>query len=250
MAALAAPLDRANVRQREQGRAKMADLEGWQLIAEANRIFGFDGWQRQTIAVRCVAQGERTIGRDQKPGWGVTITLGLALYDKQQREATGASWAPNSSGRPPARLATAPPPTGRPPHPSQQLPNRLRFLCRRTPSSSCPAPCAACPGRCSTRSPRVSGGGSRCRRAPSPSQIGSPSSALTTGLRRFWCRTGRCARQTRTGRCARQTRTGRCARQPPTRAADCCAPEPMLGFQGTLPTVDPWPSPGSVTIPP
>jgi hypothetical protein len=49
-------------------------LEGWQVIAEANRIFGFDGWQRQTIAVRCITQAERAIGRDQKPGWGVTYT--------------------------------------------------------------------------------------------------------------------------------------------------------------------------------
>jgi recombination DNA repair RAD52 pathway protein len=47
---------RSNVRQREQGRGKVAYLEGWQIIAEANRSFGFDGWQRQTIAVRCVAQ--------------------------------------------------------------------------------------------------------------------------------------------------------------------------------------------------
>jgi DNA recombination protein Rad52 len=74
LAALSAPLDRANVRQREQGRGRVSYLEGWQVIAEANRIFGFDGWQRQTIAVRCVAQGERPIGRDQKPGWGVTYT--------------------------------------------------------------------------------------------------------------------------------------------------------------------------------
>jgi len=74
LAALSAPLDRANVRQREQGRSRVSYLEGWQVIAEANRIFGFDGWQRQTIAVRCVAQTERTIGRDQKPGWGVTYT--------------------------------------------------------------------------------------------------------------------------------------------------------------------------------
>ena len=74
LAALAAPLDRANVRQREQGRGKVAYMEGWQVIAEANRIFGFDGWQRQTIAVRCVSQAERPIGRDQKPGWGVTYT--------------------------------------------------------------------------------------------------------------------------------------------------------------------------------
>jgi hypothetical protein len=74
LAALAAPLDRAKVRQREQGRGKVAYLEDWQVIAEANRIFGFDGWQRQTIAVRCVAQAERLIGRDQKPGWGVNYT--------------------------------------------------------------------------------------------------------------------------------------------------------------------------------
>ena len=74
LAALSAPLDRANVRQREQGRSRVSYLEGWQVIAEANRIFGFDGWQRQTVAVRRVAQAERLIGRDQKPGWGVTYT--------------------------------------------------------------------------------------------------------------------------------------------------------------------------------
>ena len=68
LVALSAPLDRANVRQREQGRSRVSYLEDWQVIAEANRIFGFDGWQRQTIAVRCVAQAERLIGRDQKPG--------------------------------------------------------------------------------------------------------------------------------------------------------------------------------------
>jgi hypothetical protein len=74
LAALAAPLDRANVRQRERGRGKVAYVEGWFAVAEANRIFGFDGWQRQTVAVRCVAQAERPIGREQKPGWGVTYT--------------------------------------------------------------------------------------------------------------------------------------------------------------------------------
>jgi hypothetical protein len=150
--ALSAPLDRAKVRQREQGRSQVSYLEGWQVIAEANRIFGFDGWQRETVALRCVNQSERTIGargtsRDQRPGWGVTYTarvritvgegtgaqliregcgaghgidtdlgqahesalkeaetdamkralmtfgnpFGLALYDKQQREVTGAT---------------------------------------------------------------------------------------------------------------------------------------------------------------
>jgi DNA recombination protein Rad52 len=96
ISALAAPLDRANVRQREQGRSKVHYLEGWQVIAEANRIFGFDGWQRQTITVRCVAQAERLIGRDQKPGWGVTytarvrITVQAGARPPLIREGTGA----------------------------------------------------------------------------------------------------------------------------------------------------------------
>ena len=42
------------------------------VIAEANRIFGFDGWERSTLISRCVAEHERPIGRDRKSGWGVT----------------------------------------------------------------------------------------------------------------------------------------------------------------------------------
>lgn len=72
VAALAAPLDRTKVKKREQGRGRVSSLEGWQVIAEANRIFGFDGWQRQTTSSHCVSQAERSIGRDHRPGWGVT----------------------------------------------------------------------------------------------------------------------------------------------------------------------------------
>ncbi|MFM7267052.1 MAG: RAD52 family DNA repair protein [Cyanobium sp.] len=142
IAALAAPLDRAKVQPRSQAGRSLAYLEGWQAIAEANRIFGFDGWQRETIAVQCVAERERTLGSGNRVGWGVTYTarvrirvgeviregsgaghgidadlgqahesalkeaetdamkralmtfgnpFGLALYDKQQREVTGAT---------------------------------------------------------------------------------------------------------------------------------------------------------------
>ncbi|MFN9624253.1 MAG: Rad52/Rad22 family DNA repair protein [Cyanobacteriota bacterium] len=96
LAALSAPLNRSQVRQREQGRSKVSYLEGWQVIAEANRIFGFDGWERQTIAVRCVAQGERSIGREQKPGWGVTyrarvrVTVTAGGLPPLIREGSGA----------------------------------------------------------------------------------------------------------------------------------------------------------------
>ena len=83
-AALAAPLDRAKVRSREQGRSTVSYLEGWQVIAEANRIFGFDGWQRQTVQLRCVAERERTIGsrgngQPPRSGWGVTYTARVRI---------------------------------------------------------------------------------------------------------------------------------------------------------------------------
>jgi DNA recombination protein Rad52 len=87
VAALAAPLDRANVRTRSQSGQNLSYIEGWVAIAEANRIFGFDGWQRETLELRCVAQTERLIGRDRKDGWGVTyiarirIRVGTVLRD-------------------------------------------------------------------------------------------------------------------------------------------------------------------------
>jgi DNA recombination protein Rad52 len=96
IASLSAPLDRGKVRQREQGRSKVSYLEGWQVIAEANRIFGFDGWQRETIEVRCVNQAERHIGREARPGWGVTytarvrITVGATAHTPVIREGCGA----------------------------------------------------------------------------------------------------------------------------------------------------------------
>lgn len=56
-AALEAPLDRSNVKQRKQGSAQVSYIEGWWAIAEANRIFGFDGWTRETTDIKCVWEG-------------------------------------------------------------------------------------------------------------------------------------------------------------------------------------------------
>jgi DNA repair and recombination protein RAD52 len=47
-AELAKPLDRSAVKDRKQAGRKLSYVEGWRVIAEANRIFGFDGWQRET----------------------------------------------------------------------------------------------------------------------------------------------------------------------------------------------------------
>jgi DNA repair and recombination protein RAD52 len=60
------------VKARQQGGRSVSYIEGWHAIAEANRIFGFDGWTRETIEIRCVAERDREIGRDKKSGHGVS----------------------------------------------------------------------------------------------------------------------------------------------------------------------------------
>ena len=79
IAALSGPLARANVKQRKQGGSSVSYIEGCVAIAEANRIFGFDAWQRETVLLKCVTQSERLIGRDQKPGWGVTYAARVRI---------------------------------------------------------------------------------------------------------------------------------------------------------------------------
>jgi DNA recombination protein Rad52 len=45
------------VRTRQSGSLTLSYIEGWHAIAEANRIFGYDAWDRQTMAVKCVWEG-------------------------------------------------------------------------------------------------------------------------------------------------------------------------------------------------
>jgi DNA repair and recombination protein RAD52 len=71
-AALAAPLNGQHVKSRNQAGRSFAYIEGWKAIEEANRIFGFDGWTRETIDLRCVSEKPRKIGTDRRDGWGVS----------------------------------------------------------------------------------------------------------------------------------------------------------------------------------
>lgn len=57
IAALRAPLAREHVKSRDQGRGKVSYIEGWHAIAEMNRIFGFDGWTRETVMSECCHAG-------------------------------------------------------------------------------------------------------------------------------------------------------------------------------------------------
>lgn len=55
--ALEAKLRGKNVRNRKVNGVTLSYIEGWHVLAEANRIFGFDGWSRETVETRCVWDG-------------------------------------------------------------------------------------------------------------------------------------------------------------------------------------------------
>jgi DNA recombination protein Rad52 len=90
-------LDPSVVAERAQSNRSFSYIEAWHAIAEANRIFGFDGWDRETIETRVVQERERTIGKagSEKPGWGVSYVCRVRVTvragaDVIVREGTGA----------------------------------------------------------------------------------------------------------------------------------------------------------------
>ena len=47
--ALRRNLNGRQIRTREANGRELSYIEGWFAISEANRIFGFDGWSRETV---------------------------------------------------------------------------------------------------------------------------------------------------------------------------------------------------------
>lgn len=84
--ALAAPLDVSAVRQRQQAGQRLDYVEAWHVIAEANRIFGFDGWTRETLEMREVRKAEQ-VGDKWRVGFvcRVRVTACFAVF----RDGTG-----------------------------------------------------------------------------------------------------------------------------------------------------------------
>jgi hypothetical protein len=56
--ALRRSLNNRNIRTREANGRELSYIEGWYAISEANRIFGFDSWNRETVESRCVLARE------------------------------------------------------------------------------------------------------------------------------------------------------------------------------------------------
>ena len=56
--ALRRNLDHRFIRSRLSNGRELSYIEGWYAVAQANRIFGFDGWSRETLDSRCVLARE------------------------------------------------------------------------------------------------------------------------------------------------------------------------------------------------
>ena len=79
---LQAPLDPKHVETRPGGGGReLSYIEGWHAIAEANRIFGFDGWSSETVELKMVYESSNLVSYIAK----VRITI-----DGLQREGVGA----------------------------------------------------------------------------------------------------------------------------------------------------------------
>ena len=75
------PIDPKVVSSRQQGKMQLSYLESWYVINEANRIFGFDGWQSETVQLDCVQSDEFCVTYIAK----VRVTVGDVI-----REGVGA----------------------------------------------------------------------------------------------------------------------------------------------------------------
>lgn len=89
VAALNAPLDRKHVASRTQSGRTLSYIEGWHAIAEANRIFGFGAWNRETVELREVRPPE-LVARNGKETWRVGFICKVRVtVNGVVREGTG-----------------------------------------------------------------------------------------------------------------------------------------------------------------
>jgi DNA repair and recombination protein RAD52 len=78
--ALKAPLNRAFVKERSQAGRSLSYIEGWKAIDEANRIFGFDNWERQTVELKPVCEPYQ----DPSGKWRVSYMARVRIHIKSE----------------------------------------------------------------------------------------------------------------------------------------------------------------------
>lgn len=85
--ALKAPLDRRHVKSRSQAGRSLSYVEGWHAIAEANRIFGFDAWDRETLELRQLGDAREVDGK-WRVAYMARVRIGVGAADECARVVT------------------------------------------------------------------------------------------------------------------------------------------------------------------
>lgn len=57
--ALNTKVRKSHIRSRKLDGKEFSYLEGWFVIEQANKIFGYDGWTRKTLSTQCVSERQR-----------------------------------------------------------------------------------------------------------------------------------------------------------------------------------------------
>ncbi|MBO6719068.1 MAG: RAD52 family DNA repair protein [Rhizobiaceae bacterium] len=93
---LRAKLRSRHVRTRQVEDRSLSYVEGWHVISEANRIFGFDGWERETQESRCVYT--KQIGNRYTAAYVARIRIIVHAGDRRViRDGSGAGEATTES---------------------------------------------------------------------------------------------------------------------------------------------------------
>ncbi len=93
---LRAKLDARHVKTRQANGTELHYVEGWHVIAEANRIFGFDAWDRKTLSTSCVFSS--ATGQNHFAAYIAKVRITVRAGDtKILREGSGTGEAKASS---------------------------------------------------------------------------------------------------------------------------------------------------------
>lgn len=78
--ALEAPLNRGNVKARTQAGRELSYIEGWHAIKEANRIFGFAEWDRETTEIKLLGN-PRMVSDKARVGYMAKVRVTVRTKD-------------------------------------------------------------------------------------------------------------------------------------------------------------------------
>lgn len=76
---LKSKLEPKHVKTRKANGADLHYVEGWHVIAEANRIFGYDAWDRRTLSTACIWQGAS--GQDHGAAYTAKVRVSVRAGD-------------------------------------------------------------------------------------------------------------------------------------------------------------------------